>query len=95
VLPRAEEQAEIEITYEGYIQRQQNEIKKYKDLERIRIPEHFDYTAAPGLSNELKEKLRQILPASLGQASRIDGMTPAAISVLMVAVSAFQNRSKT
>jgi tRNA uridine 5-carboxymethylaminomethyl modification enzyme len=95
VPPRAEEQAEIEITYEGYIQRQQNEIKKYKDLERIRIPEHFDYTAAPGLSNELKEKLRQILPASLGQASRIDGMTPAAISVLMVAISAFQNRSKT
>jgi len=95
VAERAEEQAEIEITYEGYIQRQQNEIKKYKDLERIRIPEHFDYTAAPGLSNELKEKLRQILPASLGQASRIDGMTPAAISVLMVAVSAFQNRSKT
>ncbi|OGR21975.1 MAG: tRNA uridine-5-carboxymethylaminomethyl(34) synthesis enzyme MnmG [Desulfobacula sp. RIFOXYA12_FULL_46_16] len=95
VPPRAEEQAEIEITYEGYIQRQQNEIKKYKDLERIRIPEHFDYTAAPGLSNELKEKLRQILPASLGQASRIDGMTPAAISVLMVAISAFQNRSQT
>jgi tRNA uridine 5-carboxymethylaminomethyl modification enzyme len=93
VLPRAEEQAEIEITYEGYIQRQQNEIKKYKDLERIRIPEHFDYTEAPGLSNELKEKLRQILPASLGQASRIDGMTPAAISVLMVAISAFQNRT--
>jgi tRNA uridine 5-carboxymethylaminomethyl modification enzyme len=95
VPPRAQEQAEIEITYEGYIQRQQNEIKKYKDLERIRIPEHFDYTAAPGLSNELKEKLRQILPASLGQASRIDGMTPAAISVLMVAISAFQNRSQT
>lgn len=95
VAERAEEQAEIEITYEGYIQRQQNEIKKYKDLERIRIPEHFDYTAAPGLSNELKEKLRQILPASLGQASRIDGMTPAAISVLMVAISAFQNRSQT
>lgn len=95
VPPRAEEQAEIEITYEGYIQRQQNEIKKYKDLERIRIPKHFDYTAAPGLSNELKEKLRQILPASLGQASRIDGMTPAAISVLMVAVSAFQNRAQT
>ena len=93
VLPRAEEQAEIEITYEGYIQRQQNEIKKYKDLERIRIPDHFDYTAAPGLSNELKEKLGQILPTSLGQASRIDGMTPAAISVLMVTISAFQNRT--
>lgn len=93
VLERAEEQAEIEITYEGYIQRQHGEIKKYKDLERIRIPDQFDYSRAPGLSNELKEKLHRILPQSLGQASRIDGMTPAAISVLMVAISAFQNRS--
>ncbi|OGR14437.1 MAG: tRNA uridine-5-carboxymethylaminomethyl(34) synthesis enzyme MnmG, partial [Desulfobacula sp. GWF2_41_7] len=94
VLKRAEEQAEIEITYEGYILRQLNEIKKYKDLERIRIPDGFDYSAAPGLSNELKEKLYRILPASLGQASRIDGMTPAGISVLMVAILAFQNRNK-
>ncbi len=94
VLKRAEEQVEIEITYEGYIQRQLNEIKKYKDLERIRIPDKFDYSTAPGLSNELKEKLYRILPTSLGQASRIDGMTPAGISVLMVAISAFQNRTK-
>jgi tRNA uridine 5-carboxymethylaminomethyl modification enzyme len=93
VLERAEEQAEIEIKYEGYIQRQYNEIKKYKDLERIRIPNDFDYSKAPGLSNELKEKLYRILPTSLGQASRIDGMTPAAISVLMVGISAFQNRT--
>jgi len=93
VLERAEEQAEIEIKYEGYIQRQYNEIKKYKDLERIRIPDDFDYSKAPGLSNELKEKLYRILPTSLGQASRIDGMTPAAISVLMVGISAFQNRT--
>ncbi len=94
LLERAEEQAEIEIKYEGYIQRQLNEIKKYKDLERIRIPDQFDYSVAPGLSNELKEKLGRILPSSLGQASRIDGMTPAGISVLMVAISAFQNRTK-
>lgn len=91
---RARQQAEIEIIYEGYIQRQQKEIKKYKDLECIRIPDNFDYDAAPGLSNELKEKLKEILPSSLGQASRIEGMTPAGISVLMVAISAFQNRSK-
>ncbi len=94
LLERAEEQAEIEIKYEGYIQRQHNEIKKYKDLERIRIPDDFDYSKAPGLSNELKEKLYRILPKSLGQASRIEGMTPAAISVLMVVISAFQNRPK-
>jgi tRNA uridine 5-carboxymethylaminomethyl modification enzyme len=85
---RAEQQVELEIKYEGYIQRQLNEIKKYQDIERIRIPKDFDYTLAKGLSNELKEKLCQILPSSLGQASRIEGMTPAAISVLMVAISA-------
>ena len=85
---RAEQQVEIEIKYEGYIQRQLNEIKKYQDIERIKIPKNFDYTLAKGLSNELKEKLCRILPSSLGQASRIEGMTPAAISVLMVAISA-------
>ncbi|MCP3875843.1 MAG: tRNA uridine-5-carboxymethylaminomethyl(34) synthesis enzyme MnmG [Desulfobacteraceae bacterium] len=89
ILERAEQQIEIEIKYEGYIKRQLNEIKKYKDLEKINIPKTFNYTNAHGLSNELKEKLTQILPKSLGQASRIDGMTPAAISVLMVAISAF------
>ncbi len=89
---RAEEQVEIEIKYEGYILRQLKEIKKYKDLEKINIPENFNYTTAHGLSNELKEKLCQILPKSLGQASRIDGMTPAAISVLMVAISAFKTQ---
>ncbi len=83
---RTEEQVEIQIKYEGYILRQLNEIKKYKDLEKITIPDKFNYSNAHGLSNELKEKLCQILPKSLGQASRIDGMTPAAISVLMVAI---------
>ena len=90
---RARTQVEIEIKYEGYIQRQFNEIKKFKDLEKIRIPEDFDYGAAHGLSNEIREKLSQICPASLGQASRIDGMTPAAISVLMVALTAFRQNS--
>ncbi len=94
VLKRTEQQVEIQIKYEGYILRQLNEIKKYKNLEKINIPQNFEYSKAHGLSNELKEKLCQILPKSLGQASRIDGMTPAAISVLMVAISAFQNRNK-
>ena len=86
---RAQTQVEIEIKYEGYIQRQLNEIEKFKDLEKIRIPSNFDYTNAHGLSNELREKLTLIQPASLGQASRTDGITPAAISVLMVAIAAF------
>ncbi|MFH2092748.1 MAG: tRNA uridine-5-carboxymethylaminomethyl(34) synthesis enzyme MnmG [Pseudomonadota bacterium] len=86
---RAKEQVQILVKYEGYINRQINEIKKYLDLEKINIPDPFDYSTIQGLSNELKEKLGQILPISLGQASRIDGMTPSAISVLMVTIKAF------
>jgi tRNA uridine 5-carboxymethylaminomethyl modification enzyme len=83
---KAARQAEIEIKYEGYIRRQLKEIEKFRNLERIRIPEDFDYDTVHGLSNELKEKLSDIRPASLGQASRIDGITPAAISVMMIAL---------
>ncbi len=82
------EQVEIEIKYEGYIQKQLNEIEKFKNLERIKIPEGLDFLCIHGLSNELKEKLSHTRPTSLGQASRIDGMTPAAISVLMIALKA-------
>ena len=86
--PTVELQTEIEIKYEGYIQRQLKEIEKFKDLEKIKIPVDYDFTKVHGLSNELKEKLSGIRPISLGQAARIDGMTPAAISVLMVALRA-------
>ncbi|MBF0243099.1 MAG: tRNA uridine-5-carboxymethylaminomethyl(34) synthesis enzyme MnmG [Desulfamplus sp.] len=89
---RIKNQVGIEIKYEGYISRQQNEIKKFKDMERIKIPEYIDYNAIHGLSNELKEKLITVKPESLGQASRIDGMTPAALSVIMVGISAFKKR---
>ena len=82
------EQVEIEIKYEGYIQKQLNEIKKFKNLESIKLPEDLDFFCIHGLSNELKEKLSNTRPTSLGQASRIDGMTPAAISVLMIALKA-------
>ena len=82
------EQVEIEIKYEGYIQKQLNEIEKFKNLEHLKIPEDFDFFAIPGLSNELKEKLTGTKPTSLGQVSRIDGITPAALSVLMVAIKA-------
>ncbi len=83
------QQAETEIKYEGYISRQLREIEKFRHLERMKIPENFDYRGVHGLSNEMKEKLSAVRPASLGQASRIDGITPAAISVLMVALKAF------
>ncbi len=90
---RVRKQVQTEIKYEGYIARQISEIKKYKDMEKINIPEKLDYSIVPGLSNELVEKLIKIKPASLGQASRIDGMTPAAISVIMVAISAHKRKS--
>jgi tRNA uridine 5-carboxymethylaminomethyl modification enzyme len=85
-------QVEIEIKYEGYIQKQLREIEKFKDLEGVRIPDLLDFNEIHGLSNELKEKLSAVRPASLGQASRIDGMTPAAMSVLMIAVKAMAER---
>ncbi len=86
---RVVKQVEIGIKYEGYIERQYKEIEKFRNLERIKIPEGFDFPRVHGLSNELKEKLSSVRPASLGQASRIDGMTPAAVSVLMIALKAF------
>jgi tRNA uridine 5-carboxymethylaminomethyl modification enzyme len=83
-------QVEIEIKYEGYIDRQLREIEKFKHLEKMKIPERFDYDGVHGLSNELKEKLTAVRPSSLGQASRIDGITPAAISVIMVALKSYE-----
>ena len=77
-------QVEIEIKYEGYIKRQHREIEKFKHLEQIKLPDGLNYMEVHGLSSELKEKLSAVRPTSLGQASRIEGMTPAAISVLMV-----------
>jgi tRNA uridine 5-carboxymethylaminomethyl modification enzyme len=85
---RVVQQVEIEIKYEGYILKQLKEIEKCNDLENKKIPENFDFAALHGLSNELKEKLSAIRPVSLGQASRIDGMTPVALSVLMIGLKA-------
>ena len=85
---KVSKQVEIEIKYEGYIDRQRREIEKFNHLEKMKIPDAFDYHAVHGLSNELKEKLQAIQPASLGQASRMEGMTPAAISVIMIALKA-------
>jgi len=88
------QQVEIEIKYEGYIQRQYREIDKFRNLERMKIPESLNYADIHGLSNELKEKLAAVKPASLGQASRIDGMTPSAISVLMIAIKVFDRHAQ-
>ncbi|MBC2712986.1 MAG: tRNA uridine-5-carboxymethylaminomethyl(34) synthesis enzyme MnmG [Desulfosarcina sp.] len=88
---RVTRQVEIEIKYEGYIQRQLQEIGKFRHLEQIKLPETIDYSSVHGLSSELKEKLAAVRPASLGQASRIEGITPAAISVLMVYLRIWKN----
>ncbi|MGD8963594.1 MAG: tRNA uridine-5-carboxymethylaminomethyl(34) synthesis enzyme MnmG [Desulfobacterales bacterium] len=87
------EQVEIEIKYEGYIQKQLAEIEKFKNLEQLKIPENFDFLSVHGLSNELKEKLSRTRPTTLGQVSRIDGITPAAMSVLMVAIKAISRQT--
>ena len=87
-------QATIEIKYEGYIRKQLKEIDRFKDLEKIRIPSNFNFHAVHGLSNELKEKLTAVQPTSLGQASRVEGITPVAISVLMVSLRALGRKAK-
>jgi len=77
-------QIEMDVKYEGYIQRQMEQVDKFKKLENVRIPENFQFDGIPGLSREIIQKLSRIRPGSLGQASRISGITPAAISILMV-----------
>jgi tRNA uridine 5-carboxymethylaminomethyl modification enzyme len=75
---------ETEIKYAGYLQQQQKAIARLKKAEERRIPEWFDYTSVSGLSREMKEKLTRVLPRTLGQASRIPGVTPAAVSLINV-----------
>ena len=78
------EQVEISIKYQGYIEHQQEEIERQKRHENTIIPDRFDYALVVGLSNEVRSKLEQHRPVSIGQASRISGITPAAISILLV-----------
>ena len=78
------EQVEIQTKYEGYIKKELVHIEQFKKLEAKKIPEDFDYNALSGLRNEAKQKLLQIRPTSIGQASRVRGVNPADISVLLV-----------
>jgi tRNA uridine 5-carboxymethylaminomethyl modification enzyme len=77
-------QVEIAMKYAGYVERQQEAIERTAKMERARIPPELDYAAIPGLSREVREKLSALQPQSLGQASRIAGVTPAAISLLSI-----------
>ncbi len=78
------EEIQLQITFQGYIVRQEEQVQRFKKLEAMRLPEDLDYSSLAGLSNEVVEKLSAVRPLSLGQASRISGVTPAAISVLQV-----------
>jgi tRNA uridine 5-carboxymethylaminomethyl modification enzyme len=78
------EQVETQAKYAGYIERQQLEIERQRRHEQLHLPEDLDYAQVRGLSNEVCDKLSRQRPATLGQAARIPGITPAAISILLI-----------
>lgn len=84
VAPAVREQVEVQIKYEGYIKRQQDDIERQKRHEETLLSPHFDYTSVSGLSTEVRQKLIAVRPATVGQAARVPGVTPAAISLLLV-----------
>jgi len=87
-------QVEYEIKYEGFIHRQKKEVEKFRHIEYIRIPEGFDFKVVPGLSKEIVEKLNRFNPITLGAANRISGVTPSAISLLMVYLKKWKSERK-
>ena len=86
------EQVEIQVKYQGYIDRQLEQVERSRRLESTGIPEGFDYLGLPGLTAEVREKLDRFRPDTLGQATRISGITPAAITVVSIALKAQGDR---
>jgi tRNA uridine 5-carboxymethylaminomethyl modification enzyme len=82
--PREQNSLMSLIHYDGYLDKQATEVSRFRQLENLRIPEDFDFDAVNGLSNECRLRLQQVQPGSLGQASRLSGITPAAITCLML-----------
>lgn len=82
--PQVRTQLDVAAKYSGYIERQEEEIARQRRNEETRLPEDLDYTRVTGLSNEVRQKLSQIRPATVGQAARVAGVTPAAVSILLV-----------
>ncbi|MDQ0233182.1 tRNA uridine-5-carboxymethylaminomethyl(34) synthesis enzyme MnmG [Metabacillus malikii] len=82
--PDVAEQVEIQIKYEGYIEKSLQQVEKLKKMENKKIPENIDYDAISGLANEARQKLKQVRPLSVAQASRISGVNPADVSILLV-----------
>jgi len=87
---QVKDQVEIQIKYQGYIDRQEQDIQKLKRQEDTPLPDDFDYGQMQGLSNELKQKLLSVKPDNIARASRIPGMTPAAISLLLIYLKKYQ-----
>ena len=88
------EQVEIEIKYEGYIERQLRQVEQYKKMEKKKIPDDLDYDLVPSLRIEARQKLKSFRPVSVGQASRISGVSPADISVLLVFLETYKSMQK-
>jgi len=88
------QQVEIAIKYAGYIERQEAEIEKLRNVEEKQIPESFDYDTIPSKRNEARQKLKEIRPATLGQASRISGVSPADVGLVMVWMKRGQGSAK-
>ncbi|QDQ27067.1 tRNA uridine-5-carboxymethylaminomethyl(34) synthesis enzyme MnmG [Chitinimonas arctica] len=82
--PLVAEQVEIQVKYAGYVERQKDEVARRSDIENVPLPAELDYGKVPGLSKEVQQRLNQYRPETLGQASRLQGMTPAAIGILLV-----------
>jgi tRNA uridine 5-carboxymethylaminomethyl modification enzyme len=94
--PVVAEQVEIQTKYHGYIERQKSEVSRRNQSESLRLPPNLDYREVHGLSAEVQQKLNHHRPETVGQASRISGMTPAAISLLLVHLKrGFQPQKKT
>ncbi len=92
--PEIKKQVEIQVKYEGYIRRQVEMAERLKKIEKVKVPDGFDYGAINGLSGEVLSKLEEVRPVNLGQASRIPGVTPAAISLLMVTIERLKRERK-
>jgi len=82
--PQVAEQIEIQVKYAGYVERQKDEVARRSEIEDVKLPADIDYSRVPGLSKEVQQRLGQYRPETLGQASRIQGLTPAAVSLLLV-----------
>ena len=91
--PKIAEQIEIDAKYDVYLSRQAADVAAYRRDESFALPDDFDYAALPGLSNEAKQKLQTHRPRTIGHASRIDGMTPAALTLLVAHVKRGRKRA--